>query len=92
MTKSNQGNRSKASAADYLLAIAQGQTLDEIGAVYGVTDGAVRKMLKTYGLPTCAMEYLKFSSSKGYCMRPGSDLQRIESLVNMFSDYPPNSA
>ena len=57
------GNRSDASVGDYLLLITRGYTLNEIADRYGVTNAAVHKMLKRHGLPTCALDYLRWLRS-----------------------------
>ena len=54
------GNRSSAKVGEYLRCIARGETLETIGKRYGVSYGAVRKRLKTAGLPTCAIDYLRW--------------------------------
>jgi hypothetical protein len=62
--KTNNGNRSTGTLGDYMLSISRGQTLDEIGKRYGVTPGAVRKALKAHGLPTCAIDFLRWLHKK----------------------------
>ena len=54
------GERSAAKVEDYLRLIARGETLEAIGARYGVSHGAVRKKLLSHGLPTCAIDYLRW--------------------------------
>ena len=48
----SRANRSKGSVTQYTQMLLRGKTLDEIGAHFGVTNGAVRKALKAAGMPT----------------------------------------
>jgi len=45
-------NRSTGTVTEYSKMILRGHTLEQIGDVFGVTHGAVRKALKAAGLPT----------------------------------------
>jgi hypothetical protein len=55
---------STGSLGDYMLMISRGHTLEEIGARYGVSLAAVRKDLQRHGLPTCALDFLRWLHKK----------------------------
>lgn len=58
------GNRSTGKVGDYLHCISRGYTVDEVGAKFGVSGGAVRKALARQNLPTCALDYLRWLHKK----------------------------
>ena len=51
-------NRSKGSVAQYTQMLLRGMTLGEIGEHFGVTQGAIRKALKSAGMPTNSRKLL----------------------------------
>jgi len=53
------GNRSAGNAQQYCAAMMRGYTLAEVGAMYGVTHGAVRKALMKAGMPTNSRKVLR---------------------------------
>jgi hypothetical protein len=52
------GNRSVGNVIEYMRMMLAGNTLEQIGAEYGVTHGAVRKALQAAGLPTNSRKLL----------------------------------
>ncbi len=52
------GNRSGGNVIEYMRMMLAGNTLEQIGAEYGVTHGAVRKALQAAGLPTNSRKLL----------------------------------